>query len=137
MSDLTKRTGVWHIDKKIFGRRVCQSTGTGCPQEVKQHLARLMEELRQAKVFGVRPSRTFEEAAAKFVIENQHKRTIENDISRLKGRMPWIGNVRLDRLHRVTLEPWIECRRKQGRGGGTIIHDLQIVRRLINLAAGE
>ena len=96
-----------------------------------------MEELRQAKVFGVRPSRTFEEAAVKFVIEDQHKLTIENDISRLKGRMPWIGNVRLDRLHRVTLEPWIECLRKQGRAGGTIIHDLQIVRRIINLAAGE
>ena len=96
-----------------------------------------MEEMRQTKVFGVRPSRTFEEAAAKFVIENQHKRTIENDISRLKGLMPWIGNVRLDRVHRGTLEPWIEYRRKQGRAVGTINHDLQIVRRIMNLAAGE
>ena len=35
-----------------------------------------MEQIRQAQVYGVRPTRTFEQAAAKFVLENQHKRSI-------------------------------------------------------------
>ncbi len=134
---LIKRNGVWHIDKKICGRRVCQSTGTRCPQEAERYLARLMEEMRQALVYGVRPVRTFEEAAAKFVIENQHKRSIGDDISRLKGLLPFIGDIPLDKLHMGALQPWLVARRRKGVSSGTINHGLQIVRRILNLAAGE
>lgn len=96
-----------------------------------------MEEIRQARIYGVRPSRTFEQAAAKFVIENQHKRSIHDDCGRLKGLMPWIGQLPLDKIHMGSLQPWIEHRRKEGVSAGTINHGLQIVRRIVNLAAGE
>jgi hypothetical protein len=46
-----------------------------------------MEETRQAQIYGVRPARTFEEAAPKFVLEHQHKRSIGDDVRRLKGLM--------------------------------------------------
>jgi integrase len=96
-----------------------------------------MEEIRQARIYGVRPTRTFEEAAAKFVIENQHKRSIDDDASRLKGLMPWIGQLPLDRIHMGSLQPWMEHRRKHGISPGTINQGLQIVRRIVNLGAGE
>jgi integrase len=96
-----------------------------------------MEEIRQARIYGVRPTRTFEHAAAKFLIENQHKRSIDDDASRLKGLMPWIGQLPLDRLHMGSLQPWIDHRRKEGISLGTINHGLQIVRRIVNLAAGD
>jgi integrase len=134
---LKKRAGIWHIDKRIGGKRVCQSCETGDLAEAERHLARLMEETRQAQVYGVRPSRTFEQASAKFVLENQHKRSIEDDIGRLKLLMPWIGQQPLDRIHRGTLEPWIEHCRKEGLAVGTINHGLKVVRRILNLAAGE
>ena len=81
---LIMRAGIWHIDKRFLGRRVCQSTGTAQLEEAEQYLARVMEQTRQAQVYGVRPARTFEQAAAKFVLENQHKRSIDDDISLLK-----------------------------------------------------
>src|SRR5215467_14327521 len=137
VSGLILRAGVWHIDKHLFGRRICQSTGTARLEEAERHLARVMEEIRQAQVFGVRPARTFEQAAAKFVLENQHKRSIDDDVSRLKGLMPWIGGVTLDKLHMGTLQPWLARRRRSGVSPGTINHGLQIVRRILNLAAGE
>ncbi len=96
-----------------------------------------MEETRQAQIYGVRPSRTFEQAAAKFVIENQHKRSIDDDAGRLKGLMPWIGQLPLDKIHMGSLQPWIEHRRNEGISAGTINHGLQIIRRIVNLAAGE
>jgi hypothetical protein len=99
---LFKRAGIWHIDKRIHGRRVCQSTGSASLAEAERYLARLMEESRQAQIYRVRPTRTFEQAAAKFVIENQHKRSIEDDVSRLKGLMPWIGHIPLDKMHMGT-----------------------------------
>ena len=134
---LVRRNGIWHIDKHICGRRICQSTGTSCPQEAQGVLARMMEQIRQAQVFGVRPTRTFEEAATKFVVENQHKRSIGDDIVHLKQLMPWIGDTPIDRLHRGSLDDWIRHRRAQGRATGTINHGLKIVRRILNLAANE
>jgi integrase len=134
---LVNRGGLWHIDKRINGQRVCQSTGTADLEEAERFLARQVEESRQAQVYGVRPSRTFEEAAAKFVLENQHKRSLDNDIGLLKQLMPWIGAVTLNHLHRGTLKPWVEHRLKEGVSNGTINHGLKIVRRIMNLAAGE
>lgn len=96
-----------------------------------------MEQTRKATLYGVRPSRTFEQAAAKFVLENQHKRSLQSDIGRLKQLMPFIGTVALDKLHRGFLEPWIAHKRKQGAATGMINHGLKVVRRILNLAASE
>jgi integrase len=96
-----------------------------------------MEQTRQAQVYGVRPSRTFEQAAAKIVLEHQHKRSIDDDVGRLKDLMPFIGDVPLDRLHMGTMQPWIAHKRQQGRKVGTINNGLQVVRRIVNLAAAE
>ena len=134
---LIMRSGKWHIDKRILGRRICRSTGTDQLEEAQRRLAKVMEECRQAGVYGVRPSHHFEEAAAKFILENQHKRSLRDDISRIKGLLPWIGGVPLDRVHMGTLQPWIEARRRSGVSIGTINHGLQVVRRILNLAAGE
>ena len=132
-----KRGGVWHIDKRIGGRRICQSTDAACLEEAERYLARLAEVIRQAQVYGVRPTRTFEQAAAKFVLENQHKRSIGDDIGRLRLLMPWIGHVPLDKLHSGTLQPWVEARQRQRVAAGTINHGLKVVRRILNLAALE
>ena len=134
---LVRRQGLWHIDKRIGGRRVCQSTGTVELEEAELFLARQIEETRQAQVYGVRPARSFELAAAKFVRENQHKRTIRNDIGQLKRLMPWIGSIPLNRIHIGTMQSWIEHRRKEGVATGTINHGLKVIRRILNLAQSE
>jgi integrase len=134
---LVKRQGLWHIDKRIGGRRVCQSTGTAKQEEAELFLVRQIDETRQAQVYGVRPARPFELAAAKFVRENQHKRTIQSDISQLRRLMLWIGSVPLNQIHIGTMQPWIEYRREEGVAPGTINHGLKIVRRILNLAQSE
>ena len=134
---LVRRQGLWHIDKRIGGRRVCQSTGSAQLEEAELFLARQIEESRQAQVYGVRPERSFESAAVKFVRENQHKRTIRNDIAQLKRLMPWIGSLPLKRIHIGVLQSWIEHRGKEGVATGTINHGLKVVRRILNLAQSE
>ena len=66
---LYKRQGVWHVDKVVFGRRLCESTGTGDAEEAERFLARVTEVVRQQVVYGVRPDRTFREAATKYLNE--------------------------------------------------------------------
>ncbi len=136
-SGLVLRGGIWHIDKRICGRRICQSTEAAELVEAEKYLARVMEQTRQAQIYGVRPKRTFEQAAAKFVLEHEHKRSLRDDVGRLKNLMPWIGGLTLDHVHMGSLQPWIEHRRRQGVSNLTINQGLQLVRRIANLASGE
>jgi integrase len=71
------------------------------------------------------------------VLENQHKRSLRDDVGRLKGLLPFISSIPLDKLHMGTLQPWLAHRRKEGAAVGTINHGLQVVRRVLNLAATE
>ena len=107
---LQKRAGRWIVDKRIGGRRICQSAGTDQLEEAERYLARVIDQRRQALIYGVRPQRSFEEAAAKFVMEHQHKRSLVDDIGRLQGLLPWIGAVPIDKLHMGLLQPWIADR---------------------------
>jgi integrase len=94
-----------------------------------------MEEIRQAEVYGVRPQRTFKEAAAKYLRENMDKRSIGDDASRLKQVLPYIGELALHRIHDGTLAPFIAACKKKGLKSKTINNYVEIVRRLLNLAA--
>ena len=134
---LITRNGVWHIEKRVRGRRVRESCGTGDRLEAEQYLTRRLEEIRQAKVYGVRPPRTFEVAASRFVVDFAHKRSLRTDIGLLRNLMPWIGNLTLDRVHMGTLQPWLMQRRTDGVAVGTINHGLKIVRRVLNVASSE
>lgn len=119
-SSLTFTGGGFNSCRSSFGPASGTSTSTSSGGELaraldrleaERHLARLIEEARQAQVNGVRPTRTFEQAAAKFVLENQHKRSTDDDVRLLKGLMPWIGSVPIDKVHMGTLQPWIADRR--------------------------
>jgi len=134
---LYKRGDAWHIDKKVFGRRLCESTGANELEEAEKYLARRLEEVRQAAVYGVRPKRTFKEAATKFLMENQHKRSIRSDAGRLKVLVEYIGDMSLESIHMGSLQIFIEGRRQDKVKTRTINHGLQVVRRILNLAASE
>jgi len=64
---LFKRGGIWHISKQILGCRIRESTGENNVAKAEQYLARRIEDIRQASVYGVRPKRTFTQAAIKFL----------------------------------------------------------------------
>lgn len=128
---------VYHVKKRARGQLLCESTGTADFREAQQYLARRLEELRAATVYGTRPKRTFEQAAARYLDENAHKRSISDDVTRLDILMPYLAHVPLDRVHRdcAELQRYVMERRAQGRADGTINHGLKLVRQILNLAA--
>ena len=131
------RNGVWHIDKVFRGVRVCESTGQSDLEKAQEHLTRRLEEARQALVFGVRPKRTFRQAATKYLLENQHKRSIEDDAMHLRQLDPFIGNTQIESVHMGALQKFIEARQRQGVKSKTINLALGVVRHILNLAAHE
>ena len=95
-----------------------------------------MEETRQAQVYGVRPARTFEQAAAKFVLENQHKRSLSTTSA--GSRADAVDRARAARQGPLGHSAAVgRDRQREGKAVGTINHGLQIVRRILNLAAGD
>lgn len=136
VSGLINRKGIWHIDKVVRGRRICESTGEGDLAKAEEYLAHRIDETRQASIFGVRPTRTFRQAATKYLNEAT-KASIRCDAAHLKMLDSYIGGLPLNAVHMGTLQPFIEWRRNQGKKNRTINYGLQVVRHILNLAAGE
>ena len=134
---LYKRKDVWHIDKQVIGRRLCESTGSDSLEEAEKYLAKRINEIRQAIVYGIRPKRIFREAATKYLSENLHKASIQSDAGRLKVLDKYIGDMQLEAVHMGVLQTFIEGRKQEGVSFRTINHGLKIVRRILNLAANE
>ncbi len=134
---LFKRGEYWQIDKTVFRRRICESTRTRELEEAEKYLAKRLEEIRQASIYGVRPKRTFQEAAIKFLLENQHKRSLCNDATHLRLLVKYIGDMTLESIHIGTLQTFMNARRQDGVKMRTINHGLKVVRRILNLASSE
>jgi integrase len=136
-SGLTKRGGIWHIDKQIGGKRLCESTETGDLLKAQEQLAKRINEVREARLFGLREDRSFRAAAVKFLEENQHKKSIADDAGQLKQLDPFIGGLALKQVHMGSLQEFIAKRRTDGVKSKTINAALAVVRRIVNLAASE
>ena len=132
---LLLRRGIWHIDKVLYGKRICESTRTADRIEAEALLAHRVTQARHVHLFGEPSEHSFREAAAKFVAENQHKRSLERDQRALAVLDPFIGALPLQRVHHDTLAPYIRSRREKGRSPGTINRDLAVVRHILILAS--
>jgi integrase len=137
MSGLTKRGGIWHIDKQFKGVRICESTGTGNVREAEEHLAKRMVEMREAKLYGLREPRMFRAAATKFLQDYDHKKRIGDDAMHLGQLDPFIGSLELKQVHMESLQPFIAKRQRDGVKAKTLNLALGVVRRILNLAASE
>ena len=107
---LVKRGGVWHIDKQVRGSRLCESTGSGDLKEAETYLARRIEEIRQARIYGVRPQRIFRQAATKYLqdaLQSGELRSLERNAQALKLLDPYIGDLPLQHVHMGTLEAYV------------------------------
>lgn len=98
---------------------------------------RRTEEIRESIIYGIRPKRSFKQAATKFLMENQHKKSIGSDAGRLKLLVDYIGNLTLDNIHMGMMQKFIDDRYKSGIKTRTINHGLKIIRRILNLASTE
>jgi len=141
----------WHIDKRIkdYGR-LCESTGTDDAEEAARYLAKRIDEIRNAKTFGVRPRRLFRQAATKYLEDFAHKPGISRAATALKDMDEFIGDKCIDEIHNETFKPYIRARRNPAETDidrratksrtrrkrlkiGTINRNLGVVRRILRL----
>lgn len=85
----------------------------------------------------MRPKRTFQEAATKYLLENQHKASIANDAMYFKQLDKFIGSLYLEQVHNGTLQAFIAARKADGCKNKTINLALGVARHILNVAATE
>ena len=95
----------------------------------------MTQEARSVRLFGAQRTRTFREAATKYLEESTHKRSLERDARALKTLDRFVGELALRRVHHDTLQPFVRTRLQAGISPGTINRDLAVVRRILNLSA--
>lgn len=125
--------GLWCIDKVFKGTRLRNRFERF--EEAESWLILQLEQLRQQHFFGVRQKRTFDAAAAKYLLDHQEKVSLKNDIYLLDTLVPLIGKLTLDQIHDQTLAAYVKQRKDRGLSHKTINLGLGIVRRILHLAA--
>jgi integrase len=136
-SGLTKRGGIWHVDKQFRGARICESTGTSDIGQAQEYLAKRVVELRETKLYGARELRSFRSAATKYLQEYSYKKRIKDDALHLKQLDAFVGALELKQVHMGSLQGFIAQRRRDGVKTKTLNLALGVVRRVLNLAASE
>ncbi|UZJ62838.1 tyrosine-type recombinase/integrase [Pseudomonas sp. KU26590] len=145
MTGLSQRNGLWHIDKKINGERLYESTGTADRQEAERYLIHRLEQIRQQKVYGVRQVKTWRDAAMKFLLEIKDQPSFKLSAHHLSQLDPFIGDMPLTHIDDQALEPFIKDRLatkkledgkvKKGVSNRTVNISIERVVRVLSLCA--
>lgn len=132
---LFKRGDYWHYDKCYRSRRFRGSTGERDYARAEEVLQKVLGDHFDQDVRGIRPTRTFGEAAARYVQEYAHLASAEESRRHLKLLMPYIGNLPLHQVNMETLAGFIRDRRATKKAPKTINMSLERVRRILRLCA--
>lgn len=135
ITGLSQRNGIWHIDKRVNGERIYESTGTGDRAEAEKYLIHRLEKLRQEKVYGVRRVRIWREAATRYLLEHMDQPSINLTARCLKQLDPFIGDLPLTHVDDEALAPFIKQRLDDGVSHRTVNIALERVMRILNLSA--
>lgn len=145
ITGLSQRQGIWHIDKKINGERLYESTGTGDREEAERYLIHRLEKLRQQKIYGVRQVRIWREAATRFLLEFRDQPSIKLSAQYLMQLDPYIGELPLTHIDDHALAPFIRDKLlggvledgtiKKGVSNRTVNIAIERVIRVLNLCA--
>lgn len=128
---------IWHIDKVVNRRRINKSTGTSNLMEAQYFMAKLVDEHRQASVFGVRAKRRLSQAIARYVADNQHLASISDNETHLNAIQAVIGDLYLHEIHEESIKPFIDHRKGQGIKSKSVNNALGVLRRVLRLASGK
>src|SRR5579863_6429514 len=101
---LYKRGDTWWVCfTSRRGKRIRRSAGTTDRKAAEEYHDRLKAETWRVEQLGERPTRTWAEAAVKWLKEKAHKSSSEKDKEILRWLDPWLGTLKLTEITRDLL----------------------------------
>jgi len=109
-----KRGDVWWIDFTTpNGRRVRESSGTQDRQQAQELHDRLKVRCWEEQRLGVKPDRSWKEAAVRWLKETSHKRSHDKDVAKLRWLDRHLGSRMLSEVTRDLIDRIGEIKAKE------------------------
>jgi integrase len=133
-----KRGETWWIQITTKdGQRIQRSAGTKIKQEAQELHDRLKSEMWRMKNVGDRERHTWKEAVTRWLIEQAHKKSLQEDKYILRWLHPYLGEKILDEIDSKIVADLIYIRQKDGISNARINRMLALLRSILNRAKSE
>ena len=93
-----KDSAFWWVKLEVLGSKVQRSTGTADKAQAQEFHARLAARLWEQHRLGIKPSRSWKEAAGRWLDETSEKATHREDGKKLAWLHPFLGHLMLDQV---------------------------------------
>lgn len=134
---LYKRGETWWIDFTTpNGERVRRSAGTADRSRAQEYEDRLKVQFWEQQRLGVKPDRSWQDAAVRWVKETSHKRSHGKDVANLRWLHPYLGHLMLSQVTRDVIEKIGERKAAQS-SPSTANRTLALVRSILRRAKDD
>jgi integrase len=135
---LRKRGSVWWIDIATpSGERVRRSTETGNKAQAQELHDQLKSEVWRLQKLGCRPRRLWQDAAVRWLREQAHKASLEDDKEKLRWLDRYLANRELESINRAMIDAITESKRADGCSNGTVNRTLALIRAILRKCARD
>jgi hypothetical protein len=123
------------IGKEYRGARLFRRLGHVTQEQAEQFLEREIERLTLESERKAHARPLFRHCAARYLGECKHKRSIESIAWHMRLLLRHFADVAPERIHDMTLGPFIDERLREGAGATAVNRSLEDMRTILNRAA--
>jgi len=129
---LRKRGAVWWIDFATpSGERVRRSAETANKAQAQELHDKLRSEVWRLQWLGDRPRRIWQDAAVRWLREQAHKASLEDDKQKLRWLDRFLANRDLESINRALIDAITEAKQAEGCSNGTVNRTLALIRAIL------
>ena len=135
---LKRRGPVWWIDFVApNGARVRRSAQTGDKTQAQELHDKLKSDIWRQQRLGDRPRRIWQDAAVRWLREQAHKATIEEDKRKLRWLDRFLADRDLETINRAVIDGITEAKQAEGCSNATVNRLLSLVRSILRKCARD
>ncbi|AUH72857.1 MULTISPECIES: tyrosine-type recombinase/integrase [Legionella] len=134
---LYKRKNIWWISISQNGQRIQQSTGTTSKIAAQEYHDKFKAELWSQVKLESKCIYSWQDAVVRWLKENEHKRSLKDDIMHLRWLDPYLRGFQLHEITRDILEEVAIKKEDTGVTPTTINRMLEVVRAILRKAQME
>lgn len=134
---LYKRKEIWWISISHNGQRIQRSTGTTSKVAAQEYHDKFKAELWAKVKLDSKQIYSWRDAVVRWLKENEHKRSIKDDIMHLRWLDPYLKGLQLHEITRDVLEEIAMKKEETGVTPTTINRMLEVVRAVLRKAHME
>lgn len=135
---LRKRGNVLWIDIATpSGERIRRSTETGNKAQARELHDKLKSEVWRVHKLGDRPRRIWQDAAVRWLREQAHKASLEDDKTKLRWLDRHLAGRELESINRALIDAITEAKLAEGCSNGTVNRVLALVRAILRKCVRE